>query len=100
MSPDSQVVASDLLEPVRGIVSEVLLVPRDMVSAESALMDELGAESIDLIFRVEDIVGRRIPASRWYEFLEERLRGANLARAITTAIVVEFAERERELASR
>jgi acyl carrier protein len=103
MSPDSQVVASDLLEPVRGIVSEVLLVPRDMVSAESALMDELGAESIDfldMIFRVEDIVGRRIPASRWYEFLEERLRGANLARAITTAIVVEFAERERELASR
>ena len=103
MSPDPQVVASDLLDPVRGIISEVLLVPRDTVLAESALMDELGAESIDfldMIFRIEDIVGRRIPTSRWYEFLEDRLRGANLARAITTAVVVEFAERERDLAAR
>jgi acyl carrier protein len=103
MSPDPQVVASELLDPVRGIISEVLLVPRDMVSAESSLMDELGAESIDfldMIFRIEDIVGRRIPVSRWYEFVEERLHGANLAQAITTAVMVEFAERERALASR
>jgi len=103
MSPDPQVVASELLDPVRGIISEVLLVPRDMVSAESSLMDELGAESIDfldMIFRVEDVVGHRIPTSRWYEFLEERLAGANLARAITPTVVAEFAERERVRASR
>ena len=103
MPADPPVVGADLLEPVRVIISEVLLVPRDSVRAESTLMDELGAESIDLldmIFRIEDIVGRRIPTSRWYEFLEDRLRGANLARAITTAVVVEFAERERDLAAR
>lgn len=103
MSIDPQVVVPELLEPVRGIISEVLLVPRDTVRADSALMDELGAESIDfldMIFRIEDIVGHRIPSTRWYEFLEERLHGANLARAITTAVVVEFAERERDLASR
>jgi acyl carrier protein len=103
VSPHPPVVGQDLLDTVRGIVSEVLLVPRDMVRADSALMDELGAESIDfldMIFRIEDIVGRRIPVSRWYEFLGERLHGANLARAITTAVVVEFAERERDVASR
>ena len=103
MSPHPPVVGQDLPDSVLGIVSEVLLVPRDMVRTDSALMDELGAESIDfldMIFRIEDIVGRRIPVSRWYEFLEERLHGANLARAITTAVVVEFAERERDLESR
>ena len=103
MSPGPQVVASDLLEPVRGIISEVLLVPRDTVGPGSSLMDDLGAESIDfldMIFRIEDIVGRRIPVSRWYDFLQERLHGANLACAITTKVIVEFAERERELASR
>ena len=103
MSPDPQVVATDLVEVVLGIVSDVLLVPRDTVRPDSALMDELGAESIDfldMIFRVEDVVGHRIPTSRWYEFLEERLAGANLARAITPTVVAEFAERERVRASR
>jgi len=99
MPADPPVVGADLLEPVRVIISEVLLVPRDSVRAESTLMDELGAESIDfldMIFRIEDVIGKRIPTSRWYEFLEERFHGADLTRAITTAVVVEFAERERD----
>lgn len=103
MSPDSPVVGQELLESVRGIVSAVLLVPLDAVRADSALMDELGAESIDfldMIFRIEDVVGKRIPTSRWYEFLEERFPGASFARAITTAVVVEFAERERNREAR
>ena len=102
MSADPQVVATDLVDAVLGIVSEVLLVPRESVRADSALMDELGAESIDfldMIFRVEDVVGHRIPTSRWYEFLEERFGGANLARVITPGVVAEFAQRERDRAA-
>jgi acyl carrier protein len=88
-----------MLETVRGIISEVLLVPRDSVRADSPIMGELGAESIDfldMIFRIEDVIGRRIPTSRWYEFLETRLPGATLSSALTTAVVVAFAEQERD----
>jgi len=100
VSPDSQVVGrGDLEEVVRGIVAEVLMLPPDGVRADSALVADLGAESIDfldLIFRIEEKLGRKIPTSRWEEFVNSRLAGADLSRAITTAIVVEFAERERD----
>ena len=100
MSGDSAMVeGGSLLEAVRGIVAEVLMVPRDSVQADSALVADLGAESIDfldLIFRIEEVVGKKIPTARWDAFVTERLPGADLANAITTAVVVEFAERERE----
>lgn len=100
MSGDSAMVeGGSLLEAVRGIVAEVLMVPRDSVQADSALVADLGAESIDfldLIFRIEEVVGKKIPTARWDAFVTERLPGADLAHAITTAVVVEFAERERE----
>jgi acyl carrier protein len=98
MSVDPPLVAQELGEQVRGIVSEVLLVPRESVRLDSALIGDLGAESIDfldMVFRIEDIVGHRIHVSRWGTFIAERLPGADLTRAITTAIVVEFADSER-----
>jgi acyl carrier protein len=98
MSVDPPLVAPELGEQVRSIVSEVLLVPRESVRFESALIGDLGAESIDfldMVFRIEDIVGHRIHVSRWGTFIAERLPGADLTRAITTAVVVEFAESER-----
>jgi acyl carrier protein len=98
MSVDPPLVAPELGEQVRSIVSEVLLVPRESVRLDSALIGDLGAESIDfldMVFRIEDIVGHRIHVSRWGTFIAERLPGADLTRAITTAVVVEFAERER-----
>ena len=103
MSGDSPVVEGrSLLEAVRGIVAEVLMVPRDSVHADSALVADLGAESIDfldLTFRLEEILGKKIPTARWDAFVTERLPGADLSRAITTAVVVEFAERERDRAA-
>ena len=100
MSVDPQVVApGELHDAVRGLVSDVLMVPLDSVRADSALVGDLGAESIDfldLIFRIEDLVKRKIPTSHWGAFVGERLPGADLSRAITTAVVVEFAERERD----
>lgn len=94
----SMVEEGSLLEAVRGIVAEVLMVPRDSVHADTALVAELGAESIDfldLIFRIEETLGKKIPSARWDAFVTERLPGADLSRAITTAVVVEFAEQER-----
>lgn len=100
MSADSTVVAGPaLLEPVSRIVAEVLMVPRGSVTPSSALVADLGAESIDfldLVFRVEELLGRKIPISRWEEFTIARFTGVDLARAITTAVVVEFAELERD----
>jgi len=100
VSVDPQVVAQgDLREAVRGAVADVLMVPLADVRADSALVGDLGAESIDfldLIFRIEDIVKRKIPTSRWEAFVRERLPGADLSRAITAAVVVEFAEHERD----
>lgn len=108
MSPDSSLVGSaagspagkrDLLDPVRAVIAQVLMVPDGDVRPDSALVADLGAESIDfldLVFRIEDVVGRKIPVSRWEAFVRARLPGADLARAITTAVVLEFAEREAE----
>jgi acyl carrier protein len=87
----------DLTRAVQEIVSQVLMVPPTNVKPESRLYD-LGAESIDyldLIFRIEDVIGKKVPVSRWEAFVKQRLPGANLADAITVAIVAEFAETER-----
>lgn len=98
MPDDSSLVAiGDLTEPVRGIVADVLMVPRADIQSDTSL-GALGAESIDfldLIFRIEEVIGKKVPVSRWEAFINARLPGADLSRAITLAIVVEFAEQER-----
>jgi len=91
------VATGDLTELVRAIVAEVLMVPPADVQPETSLVG-LGAESIDfldLIFRIEEVVGRKVPVSRWETFINTRLPGADLSRAITLAIVLEFADQER-----
>ncbi|MEP6550100.1 MAG: acyl carrier protein [Gemmatimonadales bacterium] len=93
----SLVASSDLTDALRSIVAQVLMVPPGDVHPETALYS-LGAESIDyldLIFRIEEAIGKKVPVSRWEAFVRERLPGADLTQAITVAIVVEFAERER-----
>ena len=82
---------------VREIVAEVLVIPADRVVPGSALIRDLGAESIDfmdLVFRLEDALGTRIPYTRWQQFLEARLSGADLSIAITPEVVRAFAEEE------
>lgn len=88
-----------MLDTVRDIIAEVLMVPRESVGVDSALVGDLGAESIDfldLVFRIEDALGKKIPTSRWDAFVAQRLAGTELSRSITTAVVVEFAETERD----
>ena len=96
MSADSSLVGGDLSETVKEIIAHVLMVNPAEVRPDRALIAELGAESIDfldLIFRIETALGRKIPLSHWEDFVAERLPGADLSRAITPAIMVEFARR-------
>lgn len=89
----------DLGEKVRGIIADVLMVPLGQVTPESRLVADLGAESIDfldLIFRIEEFLGHKIPPERWSEFVAQRLPDQDLTTAITTVIVREFAEREAD----
>jgi acyl carrier protein len=102
VSPDSPVVSdADLTPAVQRIVSQVLMVDPSMVQPQTTLY-ALGAESIDyldLIFRIEEVIEKKVPVSRWESFVRERFPGANLAEAITVAVVAEFAERERTRAT-
>jgi acyl carrier protein len=98
MSGDPSLVnGRSLDELVREIVAEVLVVSADEVTPGAALIRDLGAESIDfldLVFRLEEALGTRIPYTRWQLFLETRLAGADLSVAITPEVVRRFAEEE------
>ncbi len=98
MSTDSPLVnGTTLNETVRAIIADVLMVAPTDVRPDAALIAELGAESLDfldLVFRLEDALARKIPVNRWQDFLRQRLPAADLSRAITPSIVLEFAQRE------
>ena len=64
MPDDPAVVERDLDAAVRAIIAHVVMVDIGDVQPDRALVAELGAESIDfldLVFRIEDVVGRKIP---------------------------------------
>jgi acyl carrier protein len=98
MSGDPALVnGRDLDQVIRDIVAEVLVISADQVAAGTALIRDLGAESIDfldLIFRLEEALGTRIPYTRWQHFLSTTLAGADLSTAITPAVVRAFAEEQ------
>jgi acyl carrier protein len=98
MPDDTALVTRDeLTAMVRRVIAEVLVIPADQVRDDSAIVADLGAESIDfldLLFRLEEVLGRKVPIERWQRFLEERLPGASYATAITTTVVADFAEQE------
>lgn len=73
------------------------MVSLERVTEETALVRDLGAESIDfldLIFRLEEALATPIPPDRWQQFVAQQLPGADLSTAITTRVVVEFVQRE------
>jgi acyl carrier protein len=95
MPADSTVVTEgEVSEAVRRLGANVLIVPLERVEPDSLLAADLGAESIDyldLVFRLEDVVGRSIPIAHWQQYLNRRFGSANLTEAITTRVVAEFA---------
>jgi acyl carrier protein len=86
--------SAQLLELIRPLVAEVMMVPLEEVTAHAALVADLGGESIDfldLVFRIEETLGVVIPHRRWEAYVRERFEGQDLARVITTTTMVEFA---------
>ena len=95
MSADPALVGGDKLDPlIQRIVADVLVVPLEQVTPDSALVADLGAESIDfldLVFHLEEALDRRIPFTRWQRYVEERFGTGDLSRTITTSVVRDFA---------
>ncbi len=80
-------------QAVRLIIADVLFVSEEDVKAEKSLIRDLGAESIDfldLVFRLEDVVGRKITVAHFDQWMEERLARAETP-DVTVAIMTEFA---------
>ncbi len=80
---------------VRQTIADVLVVPLERVLPDARLSADLGAESIDyvdLVFRLEEALGRPAPPDRWTAFLRQRLPRGEYATAITTSVVREFAQ--------
>jgi acyl carrier protein len=98
MSDDSKVLAGQCLdEAVRNTIANVLMVETDAVSEGAALVDDLGAESIDfldLVFRLEEHVGRKIPPERWEQYARSQLAGRDPGKHLTVAMVMAFAHLE------
>lgn len=93
----SPIARHQLPELVRGLVADVLMVAPDVLHPESLLVRDLGAESLDfldLVFRLEDSLGKPIPVEEWGEYVRGRAAGRELASIITMQLVVEFAEQE------
>ena len=85
-------------QSVRLVIADVLFVSADDVTAEKSLVGDLGAESIDfldLVFRLEDVVGKKISVAHFDQWVEGRL--AETA-DMTVAILTEFALAEAGLA--
>ncbi len=86
---------------VRLVIADVLFVSEDDVDAEKSLVGDLGAESIDfldLVFRLEDVVGRKVAVAHFDQWVRERLARAGTA-DMTVAILTEFALAEAGLAN-
>jgi acyl carrier protein len=98
VSADPALVGNGQLDPlVRRLVADVLVVPVERVTMEGALIADLGAESIDfldLVFQLEEALGKRIPFTRWQSYVTERFGTGDLSHAITTEVVRDFALRE------
>jgi acyl carrier protein len=98
MSADPALVGSGSLDSlVQRLVSEVLVLPLEQVTMKSALIADLGAESIDfldLVFQLEEALGKRIPFTRWQGYVTERFGSGDLSQVITAEVVRDFAVQE------
>ena len=64
---------TELYEKVRDCVAEALALDLDEISPESTLLDELGAESIDLLdilFRIDRVTGVKIQSDELASYVQ------------------------------
>jgi len=95
MSGDSTLVGGQpLRDVVRRIIAEVLIIAREDVQPEKALVRDLGAESIDfldLVFQLEDALGFSVPYQRWQRYVTVHYAGEDLAVVLTPEVIEAFA---------
>ena len=92
--PSSTLDQDELEKAVVAIIVRVLMVEPEMVTPDAELVMDLGAESIDfldLLFQLEDLVGRRVPPEEWEAWVTARLPDPRLGKGITVRIIQEFA---------
>lgn len=92
-TPDQE--RPDLGAAVKEILIRVLLVDMSDLEPEAELVGDLGAESIDfldLLFQLEDLVGRRVPPEEWERWITTRLPDPRYGTGITVTVIQEFAE--------
>ena len=80
----------------RRIVADVLMVAEAEALPHRALVADLGAESIDfldLVFRIEEALGRSVTPSHWQAFVAEEVGDHDLAHRITVDVVRRFIAR-------
>lgn len=86
--------AARLEAGVRDILVRVLMVEEADLRPEAELVADLGAESIDfvdLLFQLEDLIGRRVTPEDWQDWITERLPDPSRGQGITVAVIQEFA---------
>lgn len=77
-------------------IADVLFVSSDEVHPHHALIADLGAESIDLldlVYRLEDVVGRRVTVAHFDGWVRDRLKQDG-ATGLTVSMVIDFAREE------
>jgi acyl carrier protein len=98
MPSDSPVVTDvDIEQEVCRIVCEVLVVPREVVTLDANLIDDLGAESIDfldLLFRFEELLGKKIPIANLEAYAYHEANGQHPVYAFTVRTLADFAKSE------
>lgn len=98
MPSDSPVVTDVEIErEMCRIVCEVLVVPRDIVTLDANLIDDLGAESIDfldLLFRLEELLGKKIPIANLEAYASHEASGQHSIHAFTVRTLADFARSE------
>ncbi|NIP58841.1 MAG: hypothetical protein GWM92_21340 [Gemmatimonadetes bacterium] len=103
MSGDQASLSPETLErAVRTVISEVLFVHEEDVEPEKSLVADLGAESIDfldLVFRLEDVLGKEITAAYFDHWVQKRLDESG-QREVTVALMNEFVLEESGLGAR
>lgn len=88
-----------VVHAVREVLAEVLFVSEDLLEAQKSLVADLGAESIDfldIVFRLEDVVGRKIDVKHFDRWSRKRLADTG-QKDVTVDIVTEFALEEAGL---
>lgn len=99
---DNKLAFDDISGAVQRILVDALGVPEHTVTPEAALIDDLGAESIDFIdiaLRVERRFGIRLPTREWGEFARKQrgqLPMAELAQLFDRDYGVRLSAEEQE----